>query len=178
MGLIGEISATYIYEANCTLKVLFSPSTINLHSFKSNQSTLTLFTNLFNLFNLPNPTYSLSKSPVQTSKPSICNSNSSLLSSPPWPLPHLPHRKYRSTRDEFYFGVDSIYSTVTVYACATSTSAAPTVKSIASTGVSTAPTSTGSPISFAGAASMNGASVLGMIVAGGVAIVSSILECG
>lgn len=64
--------------------------------------------------------------------------------------------------------------TVTVYACPTSTSTTAGVASstIASTGVVTAATSTGSPIAYAtGAASLNGASAMGaMIVAGGVAL--------
>ncbi|KAE8445018.1 hypothetical protein EG329_014024 [Mollisiaceae sp. DMI_Dod_QoI] len=66
------------------------------------------------------------------------------------------------------------WETVTVYACPTSTSATVGIASstIASTGVVTAPTSTGSPIAYAtGAASLNGASAMGaMIVAGGVAL--------
>jgi len=63
--------------------------------------------------------------------------------------------------------------TVTIYACPTSTSSTLGVASstIASTGVVTAPTSTGSPITYAtGAASMNGVSALGLFVAGGVAL--------
>lgn len=65
--------------------------------------------------------------------------------------------------------------TVTVYACPSSTSvstyAGVASSTIASTGVVTAPTSTGSPIAYAtGAASLNGVSALGMIVAGGVAL--------
>ncbi len=79
----------------------------------------------------------------------------------------------------------TIYRTVTVYACAStaaypvsSTSVAGVASStIASTGVVTAPTATGSPITYAtGAASLNGVSALGMIVAGGVALVSSCLQ--
>lgn len=68
--------------------------------------------------------------------------------------------------------------TVTVYACPSSTSVASVASTagvasstIASTGVVTAPTSTGSPIAYAtGAASLNGVSAFGMIVAGGVAL--------
>ncbi|KAF4633732.1 hypothetical protein G7Y89_g4380 [Cudoniella acicularis] len=66
---------------------------------------------------------------------------------------------------------------VTVTAdCTTSTLAStgfalPTVASIASTGVVTAATATGSPIAYVtGAASLNSVSALGMIVAGGVAL--------
>jgi len=69
--------------------------------------------------------------------------------------------------------VAAAQSTVTVYACSSSGVASPTVKSIGTTGVSTGPTSTGSPITPAtGAASMNhiSGSALGMIVAGGVAL--------
>jgi hypothetical protein len=65
-------------------------------------------------------------------------------------------------------------SVVSVPGVASSTASVVTVAtSIASTGVVTAPTSTGSPIAFAtGAASMNGVSgsALGLIVAGGVAL--------
>ncbi|KUJ22328.1 uncharacterized protein LY89DRAFT_728485 [Mollisia scopiformis] len=63
--------------------------------------------------------------------------------------------------------------TVTVYACPSSTITTAGIASstIASTGVVTAATSTGSPIAYAtGAASINGVSALGMIVAGGVAL--------
>ena len=66
----------------------------------------------------------------------------------------------------------------TVYACASSVStaagvAAPT-GTVGSTGVASAPTPTGSPITYAAsAASLNGVSALGMIVAGGVALVCS-----
>lgn len=79
------------------------------------------------------------------------------------------------------------YRTVTVYACPSSTSASLGVASstlgvasstIASTGVVTAPTATGSPITYAtGAASLNGVSALGLFVAGGVALVSSASIC-
>ena len=61
-------------------------------------------------------------------------------------------------------------STVTVYACETSTSsgvASPTIPPVASTGV-VPPTPTGSPI-FTGAASVNGPA-LGLMVAGGLAL--------
>ncbi|KAG4439858.1 hypothetical protein IFR05_004634 [Cadophora sp. M221] len=68
--------------------------------------------------------------------------------------------------------------TVTVYACASTAPlstyagvASSTAAPVASTGVVTAPTATGSPIAYAtGAASLNGVSALGMIVAGGVAL--------
>lgn len=78
-------------------------------------------------------------------------------------------------------------STVTVYECETSSAPAvpvptaptyvsqlppsPTGTGVGSTGVSTGPQPTGSPI-YEGAASINGASALGMIIAGGVALVS------
>ena len=75
--------------------------------------------------------------------------------------------------------------TVTVYACAASAPAYPVSASayagiasptIASTGVVTAPTATGSPITYAtGAAALNGVSALGMVIAGGVALVRSCL---
>jgi hypothetical protein len=64
------------------------------------------------------------------------------------------------------------YSVVTVYACSATPSgvASPTV---ASTGGATPAPPTGSPIPYAtGAASANGVSALGLIVAGGVALVS------
>ncbi|PVH88422.1 hypothetical protein DL98DRAFT_509133 [Cadophora sp. DSE1049] len=58
-------------------------------------------------------------------------------------------------------------SALSTYAGVASSTAAP----VASTGVVTAPTATGSPITYAtGAASLNGVSALGMIVAGGVAL--------
>ncbi|CAG8977113.1 hypothetical protein HYALB_00003334 [Hymenoscyphus albidus] len=80
--------------------------------------------------------------------------------------------------------VASAEKTVTVYECgpaptavkpsgvAGPTAAAVTsVVGVASTGVVTAPTATGSPIApFEGAAAMNGASAMAMIVAGGVAL--------
>lgn len=79
------------------------------------------------------------------------------------------------------------HRTVTVYACPSSTStplgvasSTPGVASatIASTGVVTAPTATGSPITYAtGAASLNGVSALGLFVAGGVALVRSTSIC-
>ncbi|CAL3962136.1 hypothetical protein PZA11_000623 [Diplocarpon coronariae] len=73
--------------------------------------------------------------------------------------------------------------TVTIYACP-STSALPPVSTagyaaagvphptgVASTGATTPPAPTGSPINYAtGAASANGVSALGMIIAGGVAL--------
>jgi hypothetical protein len=64
------------------------------------------------------------------------------------------------------------HSVVTVYACSATPSgvASPTV---ASTGGATPAAPTGSPIPYAtGAASANGVSALGLIVAGGVALVS------
>ena len=76
-------------------------------------------------------------------------------------------------------------SITTVYACASTVStvsgvAAPTAAptgaaspTVASTGVASAPTPTGSPIAYAGAASLNGVSAFGIIVAGGVALVRS-----
>ncbi|KFY77548.1 hypothetical protein V499_03107 [Pseudogymnoascus sp. VKM F-103] len=78
--------------------------------------------------------------------------------------------------------------TVTVYECETSAApvvpvptaptyvsqlppspTAPAGTAVGSTGVSTGPQPTGSPI-YEGAASINGASALGMIIAGGVAL--------
>lgn len=87
-------------------------------------------------------------------------------------------------------------STVTVYECETSaapevpatsapaptyvsqlppspTAPAPSGTGVGSTGVSTGPQPTGSPI-YEGGAAINGASALGMIIAGGVALVSFI----
>ena len=68
-----------------------------------------------------------------------------------------------------------ILRTVTVYACSssgTAISSGVASATIASTGVVTAPTSTGSPIAYAtGAASMNGVSGLAAAIAGGVALV-------
>lgn len=82
---------------------------------------------------------------------------------------------------------DADMCTRTVYVtvpCSTSSIASSGVASptvVASTGVKTPPTPTGSPISYAtGAASMNAVSgsALGMIIAGGVALVSSVtLTC-
>lgn len=69
---------------------------------------------------------------------------------------------------------DSLHSTVTVTVCSTGTGSHGTA--VASTGVKVPPTPTGSPIAqFTGAASVNGVSgsALGMIIAGGVALVSS-----
>ncbi|PBP22653.1 hypothetical protein BUE80_DR006628 [Diplocarpon rosae] len=75
--------------------------------------------------------------------------------------------------------------TVTIYACPSTSSHPPlatgtytlagvphpTGTGVASTGVATAPTATGSPINYAtGAAPVHGVSVLGMIIAGGVAL--------
>jgi hypothetical protein len=75
----------------------------------------------------------------------------------------------------------SVTSTVTACEC-TEGVAAPTgyaapsgvaAPSVASTGVVTAPTATGSPITYSNGGSVKGASAIGMIVAGGVALVSS-----
>jgi hypothetical protein len=65
------------------------------------------------------------------------------------------------------------FSTVTVYACSSGV-ASPTVAPTASVGTVIAPTATYSPITYAtGAASVNrGSAALGMIIAGGVALVS------
>jgi hypothetical protein len=115
--------------------------------------------------------------PNKSNKPSTCNSDSLPLSSPPWlllllqesELPRSIDLSRKLTRPR----------TVTVYACPTSTSSTLGYASstIASTGVVTAATATGSPITYAtGAASMNGVSALGLFVAGGVALVSSPLD--
>ncbi|TVY35861.1 hypothetical protein LSUB1_G004819 [Lachnellula subtilissima] len=77
--------------------------------------------------------------------------------------------------------VASAGSITTVYACASTVSTVPGVAAptgaasptVASTGVASAPTPTGSPIAYAGAASLNGVSAFGIIVAGGVALVRS-----
>jgi hypothetical protein len=68
--------------------------------------------------------------------------------------------------------------TITVYECSStalpsSVTSGVASSTVASTGVYTAPTPTGSPI-FTGAGAMNGVSgsALGLIVAGGVALVS------
>jgi hypothetical protein len=116
-----------------------------------------------------------------THKPSTCNSTSSPFS-PSWPPLPAPSRKFcirPATRSSL-----TQCSTVTVYACASVSpvSTAPVVPvgtasptGYASTGVKSSPTPTGSPIGYAtGAASMNAVSgsALGMIIAGGVALVS------
>lgn len=77
-----------------------------------------------------------------------------------------------ASRRELYQGANQLPSVVTVYACSSTPSgvASPTV---ASTGGATPTAPTGSPIPYAtGAASANGVSALGLIVAGGVALVS------
>ncbi|TVY49305.1 hypothetical protein LOCC1_G000700 [Lachnellula occidentalis] len=74
--------------------------------------------------------------------------------------------------------VASAGSITTVYACASTTSSvagvpAPTgaaAPTVASTGGVSAPTPTSSPIAYAGAASLNGVSAFGIVVAGGVAL--------
>jgi hypothetical protein len=63
--------------------------------------------------------------------------------------------------------MDPIYTNLTSRVAPTGV-AAPT---IASTGVVTGPTATGSPIAYTGAGSIQGVSALGMVVAGGVALV-------
>lgn len=155
----------------CLLFSSFSPSTIKLHSFEhpaivSNTHSYPsppIFT-----FNLPTFKPNQNQTNLPTSK---CNSSpSSLL--PPWP-PSPPLLSMFKQRQSCISSFADEYSnrTVTVYACSTSSGIAkPTVaptKVIASTGV--APTPTGQP-QFTGAASMN-APALGLIVAGGLALV-------
>ncbi|EHL03354.1 hypothetical protein M7I_0573 [Glarea lozoyensis 74030] len=69
---------------------------------------------------------------------------------------------------------NSVTSTVTACDC-THGVAAPTgtgyaASTVGSTGVVSAPTATGSPITYSNGGSVKGASAIGMIVAGGVAL--------
>jgi len=129
-------------------------------------------------FQIPFPsTFYQPISKPNTTKPSRCNSRSSL-SLPPWLPSLLLNRRLFVI---FNWILDANVRPRTVYVtvpCSTASvikgHPSPT---IASTGVRKTPTPTGSPIAHVtGAASVNAVSgsALGLIIAGGVALVSSV----
>lgn len=153
----------------------------------SSQITTLVFNQLLNhSFNhnfpltLLRPFKNTSPKPTQTNlQPSKCNSRSSP-SLPPW-LPLLSLESELSSKYRCQFRILTILErTVTVYACPSSSisaagyasSTVAAVGTVGSTGVVTSATPTGSPITYAGAGSMNGVSAFGLTVAGVVALVS------
>ena len=150
------------------------------HSLNTNKLFQTTTFQFKLLFHPPSTNF---KTKHNQTKPPRCNLTSSLCL-PPWPPLLLLNRMLFVIFGEI---PDADMRPRTVYVtvpCSTSHVASSGVASptlVASTGVKTSPTPTGSPISYAtGAASVNAisGSALGMIIAGGVALVSSVkLTC-
>ena len=166
----------YIYGVCFLFVFLLHPR--SPHSFSTN-CLITLSTTTFHS-HYSAPSRTLLPNQLKTNlQPSKCNSRSSP-SLPPW-LPLLPLESELISRYRCRFGILTISErTVTVYACPSSSisaagyasSTVAAVGTVGSTGVVTSATPTGSPITYAGAGSMNGVSAFGLTVAGVVALVS------